>query len=809
MTTRTGLSIAILAACLAAGPARAAAVPPPWLNYQGVLRDAADHPLDGTYDMVFRFYGPSDLLLLTDQHIASDTGAVTVTGGLFTVVLGSGRLVPGACSTLPQVFRDYQEVFLEVQIGADGVPGTEILSPRTRIFAAPYAHNADNLDGLSSTAFSLVGHTHPGSDVIGKVGDSDLLDGLDSTAFSQPGHTHAGGEITSAVAQATNADAVDGVHASGFGQLGATNAWTALNTFKRPPTGTGMASGSLFVNPDSSGANYTLLGVGVGFAEKFRVDAEGDAIATGSVNVTGSNPVFRLQDASGTNLSQLSASDASDFTYLYDYQNSRYVVFSNPSGVAIGSNSITSGYSVTVPSLRVNGTPGLNGYLYIDPDGPDATQSLYFYDHGSSFGQYFRWDDSNAAFVASNDLGVGNNLFLDFAGPDADQFLRFYNAGSRFTEALYWFDSTTQFGITDDFLVDGSLSVVGAKNFVQNHPYDPELSVLYTALEGDEAGTYTRGSGRLLGGEARIALGETFALVTNPELGLTAHVTPRGAWSDLYVASVGTDELVVRSHDGAGDAEFDYIVHGLRIGFEDFRPVQPRTTQAPIPSDAYYARQSGQRPDLARLTARTRFAPGDRVPASGPARALRAAIGEYDPDVDDPNRDRLLRGVAGTDVASLAEASSDAPSAPASAAASAATIAATAGEPPARAASPWPAFAVSERVEVGDVLVLDPERPGTLRRASTVADPNVVGIVAGEPLTADVGLEAPVAGYGFVEVKVDATYGAIRPGDLLTTSATPGHAMLAYDPLPGTVLGKAIDGLETGTGLVRVLVMPR
>ena len=51
-------------------------------------------------------------------------------------------------------------------------------------------------------------------------------------------------------------------------------------------------------------------------------------------------------------------------------------------------------------------------------------------------------------------------------------------------------------------------------------------------------------------------------------------------------------------------------------------------------------------------------------------------------------------------------------------------------------------------------------------------------------------------------------FGAIQPGDLLTTSATPGHAMRVgdYDQGQGAILGKAMSRLEEGKGLVLVLV---
>jgi hypothetical protein len=66
--------------------------------------------------------------------------------------------------------------------------------------------------------------------------------------------------------------------------------------------------------------------------------------------------------------------------------------------------------------------------------------------------------------------------------------------------------------------------------------------------------------------------------------------------------------------------------------------------------------------------------------------------------------------------------------------------------------------------------------------------------------------EIPVAVVGIVPCKVSAENGPIRAGDLLVTSATPGHAMRDDDPRPGTILGKALESLESGTGMIRVLV---
>jgi hypothetical protein len=159
-------------------------------------------------------------------------------------------------------------------------------------------------------------------------------------------------------------------------------------------------------------------------------------------------------------------------------------------------------------------------------------------------------------------------------------------------------------------------------------------------------------------------------------------------------------------------------------------------------------------------------------------------------------------------------------------------------------------FPVTEPVEPGDLLTVDDRSTDGYRQADAAADSRVLGIVAVEPgvllgagLTriagADPGLaveleqaresgdsaeeariwseleerfhrtHAPVALSGTVLCKVDAGYGAIRRGDLLTSSPTPGHAMRADDPLPGTIVGKALGTLESGTGTIRVLVMLR
>jgi hypothetical protein len=61
---------------------------------------------------------------------------------------------------------------------------------------------------------------------------------------------------------------------------------------------------------------------------------------------------------------------------------------------------------------------------------------------------------------------------------------------------------------------------------------------------------------------------------------------------------------------------------------------------------------------------------------------------------------------------------------------------------------------------------------------------------------------------GIVPAKVSAENGPIKVGDLLVTSSTPGYAMKGTDRsrLVGAVVGKAMARLDSGKGVIEVLV---
>ena len=127
-------------------------------------------------------------------------------------------------------------------------------------------------------------------------------------------------------------------------------------------------------------------------------------------------------------------------------------------------------------------------------------------------------------------------------------------------------------------------------------------------------------------------------------------------------------------------------------------------------------------------------------------------------------------------------------------------------------------FEFSENVEPGLIVAIDLRHPGKLMLARGAYNRRVAGIISGaNNLSAGLVLpdlkgarsSSPLALSGRVWVYADAAGGAIRPGDLLTTSATnAGHAMTAanHRRAHGAVIGKAMTGLRSGSGLVLVLV---
>jgi hypothetical protein len=123
----------------------------------------------------------------------------------------------------------------------------------------------------------------------------------------------------------------------------------------------------------------------------------------------------------------------------------------------------------------------------------------------------------------------------------------------------------------------------------------------------------------------------------------------------------------------------------------------------------------------------------------------------------------------------------------------------------------------TQKLAAGTVVVLDPDHANHVLASTTSYDTSVAGVVSERPgIALGEGGEgkALVATTGRVRVKVDATRAPIRVGDLLVTSDKEGVAMRSEPVVvggrkihaPGTIIGKALEPLASGTGEILVLL---
>jgi hypothetical protein len=123
----------------------------------------------------------------------------------------------------------------------------------------------------------------------------------------------------------------------------------------------------------------------------------------------------------------------------------------------------------------------------------------------------------------------------------------------------------------------------------------------------------------------------------------------------------------------------------------------------------------------------------------------------------------------------------------------------------------------AEQLAAGTVVVLDSSKSNQVISSSKSYDTRVAGVISAQPgiMLGEKGDDKVlVATTGRVLVSVDATSGPIEIGDLLVTSDREGVAMKSQ-PVdiggvrlhrPGTLIGKALEPLASGTGKILVLL---
>lgn len=148
------------------------------INFQGRLTNISGTVLTGSYDMQFKLYTTaavgSGTYVWGETRTAANSNAVTVTNGLFNVLIGEGTAVAGSSASLQAAVTANSTLYLEVTVGG------EILSQsgnlRSQFGSSAYAVNSDFLDGLDSTAFSQLSSAN-------SFTNTNSVDVSSSTAF--------------------------------------------------------------------------------------------------------------------------------------------------------------------------------------------------------------------------------------------------------------------------------------------------------------------------------------------------------------------------------------------------------------------------------------------------------------------------------------------------------------------------------------------------------------------------------------------------------------------------------------------------
>lgn len=162
----------------------------------------------------------------------------------------------------------------------------------------------------------------------------------------------------------------------------------------------------------------------------------------------------------------------------------------------------------------------------------------------------------------------------------------------------------------------GKFAATGTKNFIQPHPADPSKEVHFICLEGNEAGTYFRGSASIEHGTAVIAVPEEFRLVTETE-GLTIVATPVGANTTVWIESQDLNKIVV--HAGV-DVKFNYMVNGVRRGFAKYEPIHDNVSFVPKVRGRAFGTQYPE--DLRRVLVQNGILNPDFTPNEDVARSM-------------------------------------------------------------------------------------------------------------------------------------------------------------------------------------------
>ncbi len=510
-------------------------------TYQGQLNDGGT-AANGMFEMEFT------LRLTSDSSVVAGPVAmvVDVNDGLFSADIDFGDGVfEGASRSM------------QIKVRPDGVAGsfTELL-PWVEIHAAPVSQYSLATRGIfvSSTDRVGIGTTDPGDVrlVVTPNGANlaALFDGgvrIGDAELGTTGTLNVAGPGGAPAIQATSGwYAIRGTHSSTTGTF--PGLWGDTNSTSSSATGVrgyvnsaspgSASSGVRGINNGNNGNGYGVHG-----------SHAGGGYGVYGTSVSGRGVYGRSTESTGTNYGVYGASSGSTGSGVFGWATAN-------SGINYGVHGISDSSS----GAGVNGYSG-DGW---GVSGASVTSRGMYGSSISGIGVYGKTSSSRGVFGWATGTGV--------------------NYGVRGNTS-----SNSGYGVWSDGDFGGS----GAKFFVQPHPEDASQEIRFVCLEGNESGTYFRGSSRLEGGRAYIEVPEEFRLVSEQDQ-LTVQVTAMGPDAGLWIESKDLHTIVIA---GNGDVEFDYFVNGIRRGYKDMQLVRENNAYVPEIRGVEFGRQftKGQR----------------------------------------------------------------------------------------------------------------------------------------------------------------------------------------------------------------------
>jgi hypothetical protein len=498
---------------------------PRLINYQGVLTDSGDLPLNGSYDLTFNMYPdsmPATEALWTEDHLDVD-----IDGGLFNVILGGS-------STLYDGLFEYPELWMGVTVNA----GAE-MTPRMRITSVPWALRAAIADSLASGA--------SGSDA------DWVIDGTDM--YTGPGVTGNVGVGTTAPARK--------LHLRGGGLRFDRDANTAFISIHRFPSGDfttpwkGFVFGVDAYGPNDGTFRISDWGTSVsgGSTTRFIIDNDGN------VGIGTSAPSAKLDVAGTVEVEGFSMSSGAVSGHVLKCDASGEGTWQSVGSVITDDDWIIDGddmYSAVSGDVGI-GAPPSRGKLCVSVNSGNA---VYVRNSAPSPNVVVELANEDYAVEASGNIPI-------YAEGDSISLYAKHSTGRTAAElanADYGVYGENGFGMTEGYLASDTYGVYGSSDSCGVYGYSPgSIGVMGECLTG--TGVY----GKVFDGRAAV-LGEATATygvhgvclgngnegrLGGPGYGIYGHSSDDpGVWgfssNDVAVKADAVDGDGVRSYSFSG-----------------------------------------------------------------------------------------------------------------------------------------------------------------------------------------------------------------------------------------------------------------